>query len=75
MTGKRRMTRSLVNHIIELMRFGTIKTVASFLGISWDIVKDIHKEHLRKTYKNIDYKSLLYIGVDEFSIRKGKRLI
>lgn len=71
MTGKRRMTRSLVNHIIELMRFGTIKAVASFLGISWDTVKDIHKEHLRKTYKNIDYKSLLYIGVDEFSIRKG----
>ncbi len=71
MTGKRRMTRSLVNHIIELMRFGTIKAVALFLGISWDTVKDIHKEHLRKTYKHIDYKSLQYVGVDEFSIRKG----
>ena len=53
------------------MRFGTIKAVASFLGISWDTVKDIHKEHLEKTYKSIDYKSLRYVGSDEFSIRKG----
>ena len=71
MPGKRRMTRSLVNHIIELMRFATIKDVASLLNIGWDTVKDIHKEHLQKVYKNIDYKRIRYVGIDEFSIRKG----
>lgn len=71
MSEKRRMTRSLIRHIIDLMSFGTIKSVADFLGIAWDVVKNIHKEALGKIYKNIAYKELRYIGVDEFSIRKG----
>ncbi len=71
MSGKKRMTRSLIRHIIDLMSFGTIKDVASLLGIGWDTVKNIHKEVLKKAYKSINYKALRYIGVDEFSIRKG----
>lgn len=71
MVGKKRMTRSFIRHILDLMTFGTIKDVALFLGVSWDVVKDIHKEALKRVYKSINYKELRYIGVDEFSVRKG----
>lgn len=71
MVGKKRMTRSFIKHILDLMAFGTVKDVSSFLGVSWDTVKDIHKEALKKKYKSIHYKELRYIGIDEFSIRKG----
>lgn len=71
MSGKKRMTRSLIRYILDLMTFGTVKDVALLLGVGWDTVKNIHKEALKKTYKSINYKELRYIGIDEFSIRKG----
>lgn len=30
-----------------MLKFGTIKNVAAFLNVSWDMVKDIHKSYLR----------------------------
>jgi transposase len=71
MAGKKRMTRSMIRYILNLMQFGTIKDVAAFVDVAWDVVKDIHKEALKKAYKNIEYKKLRYLGIDEFSIRKG----
>jgi transposase len=69
--GKRRMTKSLVNYIVELMKMGTVKAVANLVGVSWDTVKDIHKETLQRSYRTVEYKKLRYIGIDEFSISKG----
>lgn len=69
--GRRRMTNSFVNYIVELMKMGTVKAVANLLGVSWDTVKDIHKDALRRSYKTVEYKKLRYIGIDEFSISKG----
>src|SRR6202000_804360 len=56
---------------INLMSFATIEHVANFLGVSWGLVKGIHKSHLQKEYCTVDFETLRYIGVDEFSIRKG----
>lgn len=69
--GKKRVTISFERYVLNLMQFATIKHVATFLGVSWGLIKNIHKNHLKKTYIEIDYNSLQYIGVDEFSIRKG----
>jgi transposase len=69
--GKKRVTLSFEHYVIALMRFATIEHTAQFLGVSWGLVKDIHKSYLIREYKPPDYKSLQYIGVDEFSIRKG----
>jgi transposase len=55
------------------MRFSTIEHVANFLGVSWSLVKNIHKAYLQKEYQNPDLKSIRYIGVDEFSIKKGHK--
>ena len=68
---KRRFTISFELYVIELMRFATIEHVAKFLGVSWSLVKNIHKGYLLREYKEPDLKAIQYIGVDEFSIRKG----
>jgi transposase len=49
----------------------TIKSVAALLGVSWDLVKDIHKQKLKTLYTYIDLRQVKYIAVDEFSIKKG----
>jgi transposase len=68
---KKRVTVSFERYVVELMKFATIDHVARFLGVSWGLVKNIHKAFLQKEFKNPDLKSIQYIGVDEFSIRKG----
>jgi transposase len=69
--GLRRMTRAFAQYLVSLMKLGTIKAAADFTGVSWDTVKDIHKEHLQKKYRSVEYASLRYLGIDEFSIKKG----
>ncbi|MBA2726864.1 MAG: ISL3 family transposase [Parachlamydiaceae bacterium] len=68
---KKRHTVSFELYVIELMRFATIEHVAKFLGVSWSLVKKIHKVYLQREYKDPDLKSIQYLGVDEFSISKG----
>lgn len=68
---KRRVTISFEKHVIALMNFATIKHVAMLLGVSWHLVKSIHKSHLLREYKGVEFERLRYIGVDEFSIKKG----
>jgi transposase len=68
---KKRVTISFELYVVELMRFATLEHVAKFTGVSWSLVKNIHKAFLQREYKAPDFKSLRYIGVDEFSVRKG----
>lgn len=70
--SKKRVTLSFEAYVINLMRFCTVEHTAKFLGVSWGTIKGIHKAHLQKEYKSGPaIESILYIGVDEFSIRKG----
>lgn len=73
--GKRRVTISFERYVIKMMQFATIKHVAGFLDVSWGLIKNIHKAHLKEKYKCADLALLQYIGVDEFSIRKGHEYI
>jgi transposase len=68
---KRRITISFEKYVLRLMQFSTIKHVAQFLGVSWGLVKRIHKGHLKQEYKSPDLSEIQYIGIDEFSIKKG----
>lgn len=68
---KKRYTTSFEKFVINLMGFATIEHVAKLLGVSWALIKNIHKEYLRREYQNPDLGSLQYVGIDEFSIRKG----
>ncbi len=43
MIGTHRFVRSFALTVLDLLKFGTIRSVAEFLGVGWDLVKNIHK--------------------------------
>lgn len=51
----------------------TIKGASRVSGLSWDVVKEIEKLHLKRKYKAVSLKGLRLIGVDEIAIKKGRR--
>jgi len=71
MMGKHRFVRSFALTVLDLLRFGTIRWVADYLGVGWDMIKEIHKLKLQRLYRSIPLHKVRYIGIDEFSIRKG----
>ncbi|MBI5346515.1 MAG: ISL3 family transposase, partial [Chlamydiae bacterium] len=71
MKGKFQMTRSLIQYAFDLLSACTIQDVSRILGISWNVIKKIHKMKLEKLYKKIDLKDIKHISVDEFAIKKG----
>lgn len=70
---KKRYTNSFEKYVVSLMGFATIEHVAKFLGVSWSLIKNIHKAYLQREYQNPDLRSIRYIGIDEFSICKGHK--
>lgn len=71
MVGNKRYARSFALTVLDLLRFATIRAVAEYLNVSWDLVKQIHKLKLKIIYRRQDLSELAYLGIDEFSIRKG----
>lgn len=70
--GEASYTKRFQAYVIDLLRLGlTISAVSKHLGISWHVVKDIHKSYLYRHYRNPSLKGLRYIGIDEFAVHKG----
>ncbi|HLY69310.1 MAG TPA: ISL3 family transposase [Puia sp.] len=72
MKGKFQMTRSLIQYAFDLLSISTIQDISRLLGISWNVIKKIHKMKLEKLYRKIDLKKVKYVSVDEFAIKKGQ---
>lgn len=75
MKGKSPMSRSFIRMALDLLSFSTIKSVAEFLNVGWDCIKDLHKDKLSILYNQITLKGIEYISVDEFAIAKGHEYI
>ena len=71
MIGTHRYVRSFALTVIEMLRFSTIRSVAEYLGVGWDLVKNIHKERLQFLYRKIPLHKVKTIGIDEFSFKDG----
>lgn len=71
MDGNKRYTRSFALTVLDLLQFATIRAVADYLHVGWDTIKQIHKQKLASIYCRQDFSELIYMGIDEFSIRKG----
>ena len=69
--GKRSYTNRFSNLVLSLSQIGTIKDIANFLHISWDTVKEIQKNYLKRHYGSPNLDGLEYIGIDEFAVAKG----
>src|SRR3974390_3462896 len=51
--GRKRVTISFQNYVINLMNFATIEHVANFLNVSWGLVKEIHKSPLKEKFQDL----------------------
>jgi len=69
--GRARHTTRFAQFALDLLHWMPISGVAELLGVSWDLVKDLHKDYLEKKYKAPPLRDLRYLAVDEFSLRKG----
>jgi transposase len=72
---KRTYTHAFERYVLELSRYMTIQDVGRHLGVSWDIVKDIQKRHLRKHYAQPQLKQVRQIAIDEICIGRGYRFL
>ena len=72
---KKHYTRSFARYVLELSRSMTMEDVARHLGISWDTVKEIQRQHLETRYARPKLKHLRQIAIDEISIGRGHRYI
>lgn len=70
-----RHTKSFARYVLELSRLTTIKDVAHHLGISWDVVKEIQKQDLKRRFSRPKLKHLRQIAIDEISIGRGHRYV
>lgn len=68
-------TRSFARYALELLRRMTIQDVADHLQVSWDVVKEIQREHLLRHYERPKLKRVREIAIDEISIGKGHRYL
>jgi len=73
--GQRSYTKRLARYIVELARHMTIQDVAEHLGVSWNLVKDLLKEALRKRFGRPRLKDLRLLAIDEISIGRGHRYL
>jgi len=72
---RRSYTKAFERYALALSRRMTIKDVARHLGVSWDVIKDIQKRHLKKKYARPSLKDVCQIAIDEISIGKGHRYL
>lgn len=69
----RRVTRRLEEAIGRLSRVMSLKQVAAFYGVGWHTVKAIDLAALQWQVKEPDWRSIEYLGMDEFALHKGHR--
>lgn len=69
---KRTYTHAFVRHVVELCQLMPLKSVALYLGIGWDMVKDIHKQSLQTKFARPALKDLKEIAIDEIHLGRGR---
>ena len=72
---RRTYTHAFARYALELSRRMTIKDVARHLAVSWDTIKEIQKEHLRRHYARPKLKHVREIAIDEICIGRGHRYV
>ena len=69
--GNRSYSNRFAKYVVDLLRTMTIQEASKRLGVSWDIVKDIHTTYLKRHYSKPSLQGVQCIGIDEFAVRKG----
>jgi transposase len=72
---RRSYTKAFERYVLDLSRSMTIKDVATHLGVSWDVVKEIQKKFLHKHFDRPKLKHVTQIAIDEISTGKGHQYV
>jgi len=72
---RRSYTHAFERYAVSLCRMMTIQDVADHLGVSWDVIKDIHKRYLGRRFAKPTLKRLKQIAIDEISVGHGQRYL
>jgi transposase len=68
-------TKAFERYALELCGCMTIQDVADHLGVSWDLVKGIHKRYLQKRFAKPRLADLTYIAIDEVCIGRPRKFL
>ena len=74
-SGGRHYIRAVAAYVVYLCDKATIKDVSEIVGLGWDSVKEIFKNHLRRKLQKRSLSNVRRIAVDEFAVRKGYRYL
>ena len=72
---RRSYTKAFERYALDLSRHMTILDVARHLGVSWDVIKEIQKRHLKRHYLRPKLKALKQIAIDEITIGRGHQYL
>jgi transposase len=72
---QKRYTHAFARYALELSTHMTIQDVARHLGVSWDTIKDIQKQHLQRHFSKPRLRELRQIAIDEIAVGKGHRYL
>lgn len=72
---RRTYTRAFERYVQELCGYMTMQDVARHLGVSWDIVKDIHQRDLQKRFRKPPLKHARRLGIDEICVGHGYQFL
>jgi transposase len=72
---RRSYTKAFARCALELCRLMTIQDVAHYLGVSWDVIKEIHKQELGRRFGRPKLKQLRQIAIDEIAVGHGHRYL
>jgi transposase len=72
---RRSYTKAFARFALELSRLMTIQDVAHYLGVSWDVVKEIVKQDLQQRFARPKLKQLRQIAIDELCVGSGHRYL
>ena len=73
--GQHSYTKRFARYVVELAGCMTMWDVAQHLGVSWNVVKDLLKEALRRRFRHPRLKDLRLLAIDEISIGGGQRYL
>lgn len=72
---RRSYTRAFERYALDLCRCMTIQDVAHHLGVSWDVIKSIHKRYLQRRFSKPKLKKLTRIGIDEICVGRPRKFL
>jgi len=72
---QRRHTKAFARYALDLLRCMTIQDVARHLQVSWDTIKEIAKQDLKRRFGQPKLKHLRHLAIDEIAIGHGHRYL